>query len=265
MASAALPLKLHQTDRRLAEARQTVRRYSLLSLAVGIIPVPFFDILGVGSMQFLMLKKLADHYGVPKPKRQLIRRLVASLIGGYAPARLAFGGVGSLLKAIPLVGPLAGLVSLPAIAAATTYAVGKVFVQHFESGGTFLDFDPESVKEAFQEQFEKGRVEFDLPADAPQVAYSTHDMKVSQVRDAIANISDPRLLTAMRESEKLHPDFEGGRASVLGAITARLKQVLEDEDWAEPGPGKARQKQQQQARERAREGGGGSQGAKSPQ
>jgi len=47
---------------------------------------------------------------------------------------------------------------LPAVAGASTYAVGQVFIQHFESGGTFLDFDPEKVKGYFAEQFEKGKL-----------------------------------------------------------------------------------------------------------
>jgi len=32
-----------------------------------------------------------------------------------------------------------------------------VFVQHFESGGTFLDLDPDKVKSYFSEQFAKGK------------------------------------------------------------------------------------------------------------
>jgi hypothetical protein len=33
----------------------------------------------------------------------------------------------------------------------------KVFIQHFESGGTFLDLDPDKVREYFKAQFEEGR------------------------------------------------------------------------------------------------------------
>jgi hypothetical protein len=35
--------------------------------------------------------------------------------------------------------------------------LGKVLIQHFEAGGTFLDFDPEKVKDYFKAQFEEGR------------------------------------------------------------------------------------------------------------
>jgi hypothetical protein len=42
-------------------------------------------------------------------------------------------------------------------AAAYAWALGRVFIQHFESGGTFLNFDAEAVKEHFRAQFEEGR------------------------------------------------------------------------------------------------------------
>jgi hypothetical protein len=34
--------------------------------------------------------------------------------------------------------------------------VGKVFVQHFESGGTFLNFKPEEVRAYYQQMFKEG-------------------------------------------------------------------------------------------------------------
>jgi uncharacterized protein (DUF697 family) len=61
------------------------------------------------------------------------------------------------LKAVPLVGALVGAPSMMVFCGASAWALGKVFVQHFESGGTFLSFDPGKVKEHFQEQFEEGQ------------------------------------------------------------------------------------------------------------
>ncbi|NJL59719.1 MAG: hypothetical protein HC887_08825 [Desulfobacteraceae bacterium] len=46
---------------------------------------------------------------------------------------------------------------MPASAGAMTYAVGRVFLQHFESGGTFLNFNPEEVKEHYARLFEEGK------------------------------------------------------------------------------------------------------------
>ena len=58
----------------------------------------------------------------------------------------------SVVKAIPLLGTLVGGVSWLALAGASTYAVGKVFIQHFESGGTLLTLDPEKVMDYYREQ-----------------------------------------------------------------------------------------------------------------
>lgn len=46
---------------------------------------------------------------------------------------------------------------MPVFSGSATYAIYKVFVQHFESGGTFLDLDPAKVKVYFSEHFAKGK------------------------------------------------------------------------------------------------------------
>jgi len=42
------------------------------------------------------------------------------------------------------------------LGAGITYGIGKVFVQHFESGGTFLNFDAQKTKDYFKSQFKVG-------------------------------------------------------------------------------------------------------------
>jgi hypothetical protein len=39
---------------------------------------------------------------------------------------------------------------------ASTYAVGRVFIQHFESGGTLLTFDPAKVRDYYTHQLDTG-------------------------------------------------------------------------------------------------------------
>jgi hypothetical protein len=57
---------------------------------------------------------------------------------------------------VPIIGQGAGAFSMAALCGGTTYAIGKVFIQHFESGGTFLTFDPKKVSEYFKSQFKVG-------------------------------------------------------------------------------------------------------------
>jgi hypothetical protein len=58
---------------------------------------------------------------------------------------------------VPVFGQLVGWATMPAFAAAATYAVGKVFDQHFAAGGTFLTFDPKKVQDYFRQKFEEAR------------------------------------------------------------------------------------------------------------
>jgi hypothetical protein len=44
---------------------------------------------------------------------------------------------------------------MPAFSACATYVIGKVFIQHFASGGTLLDFNPPDYREFIKAQKEK--------------------------------------------------------------------------------------------------------------
>ena len=137
-------------------AEKTVKRYMLWSVGAALIPIPFADIVALLAAQLKMIAEIAKIYGVPF-KTSRGKALVASLLGAIVPQALSFGAVGSLLKAIPVVGAMAGVPSMIVFCGASAWALGKVFIQHFESGGTFLNFDPEQVKEYFKAQFDEGR------------------------------------------------------------------------------------------------------------
>lgn len=138
---------------RLDSAHRIIRRYQKWSLAAGIIPAPLLDYVAITGVQLRMLGRLAELYGM-RFSDSLGKNLLAGLLGSLVPTNLAWGAVGSVIKAVPLIGPLAGIITLPAFAAASTYAVGVIFTEHFESGGTILDFDPEKVKAHFRAVFD---------------------------------------------------------------------------------------------------------------
>jgi uncharacterized protein (DUF697 family) len=133
------------------EAFQLVRKYMLWSTGAGLVSIPFFDMLAVMALQSRMLKKLCALYGL-NYSEQRAKSVVTSLIGGIHAGLIAC----SMLRLIPIVG-LVSLAAIPAASGALTYAVGRVFIQHFECGGTFLDFDPAKVRKYFAEQYEQGR------------------------------------------------------------------------------------------------------------
>jgi hypothetical protein len=50
-----------------------------------------------------------------------------------------------------------GVLAMPALAGASTYAVGKVFELHFASGGTFLNFNPKSVQQHYEQHLSSAK------------------------------------------------------------------------------------------------------------
>ncbi|MET7245169.1 YcjF family protein [Methylobacterium sp. EM32] len=147
---AALP-----TSRR-EQVDQIIRKYTLWSAGLGLIPLPVLDVAAVATAQYKMVGELAKLYDLPFSQER-VRVLVGSLLGSGLPAVLAGGGIGSLAKSIPLVGTLAGAAVMPALSAAATIALARVFVQHFEAGGTLLDFEPETMKSYFKTEFERAQ------------------------------------------------------------------------------------------------------------
>ncbi|MEA2695064.1 MAG: hypothetical protein QOJ16_4451 [Acidobacteriota bacterium] len=139
-----------------AQGEAIVGRYVMWSVGSGFIPFPLVDLAAVSGIQLRMLSKEAELYGVPFSGARA-KGLVAALLGSVVPSTLAYGSIGSIFKAIPLVGTLAGVATLPAFYGASTYALGKVFLRHFASGGNLLDFDPEQSKAYFKEKLEEGK------------------------------------------------------------------------------------------------------------
>jgi len=140
------------------QARGLIRYYSAWSFGAGIVPVPVIDMLLVMGVQVQMLRKMSDLYDIPFSDH-VVKNLLAALLGGLVPEALSAGAVGQALRAVPGVGPVLGVLTMPTFSAAATYAVGHVFIQHFESGGTFLTFQPEKVRGHFRRVFEAAKAD----------------------------------------------------------------------------------------------------------
>lgn len=137
---------------------QVVRKYMLWSLGAGLIPVPLLDIATVTGVQMKMISEISKVYGVDF-KENRAKNIISALFSSVSANTFAYGTVGSAIKSIPLVGTLVGSVTMPFFSGAFAYALGSVFINHFENGGTFLDFDSDKVKTHFGEMFRKGKKE----------------------------------------------------------------------------------------------------------
>lgn len=137
-------------------AKSIVKNHVIASLTLGLVPVPLFDLAALTATQMNMLRSLSEHYGVEFDDTNS-KSLITSLIGGSLPV-LGVVGLSSLVKAIPGVGSLVGSASLSITAGAVTYAVGQVFIMHFEEGGTFEDFDAKRARDFFKRELEAGKL-----------------------------------------------------------------------------------------------------------
>lgn len=145
----ALPEEfMSETERR---SRAMVQSYVGWASAAGLLPIPVLDVSAVLGIQIAMLKSIARVYGVPF-NRSMVKPLLVSLVNAGSACVLA-APAASLVKFVPFVGSALGMLTLPALSSASCYATGRVFIAHFESGGTFLDFDPASSRAFYAKLF----------------------------------------------------------------------------------------------------------------
>ncbi len=142
-------------EHRHAAAEHILRQYTVGAMAVGLVPIPVVDLAALVALQLKMLHSLAGTYDI-EFRTDLGRSAIASLIGGTVSTSLSPSLAASLAKFIPGVGQTLASGSASLLNGATTYAVGKVFIQHFAAGGTFLSFDPEAVRDYFHAQLQEG-------------------------------------------------------------------------------------------------------------
>jgi len=124
------------------------------SAASGAIPVPVVDMVALAGVQTKMIVDLSRLYGQPE-SGEVARGLVSVLLGTLLPGGAAGALVSSGSKLVPGWGWVIGMASLSALGAAASYAIGKVFVRHFEGGGTLASFSAEAIKGDLKAEFSK--------------------------------------------------------------------------------------------------------------
>jgi uncharacterized protein (DUF697 family) len=131
-----------------ASAMAIVYRYMAISAGAALVPLPGIDTAVLAGVHVALIKQLCDHYGVSFSEHTA-RNLVIAIVGSVIP-----GTVGSILghKALALLPTAArvfGLALFPISSAAFSYGIGRLFISHFESGGTLLSFDTRRLHRAF--------------------------------------------------------------------------------------------------------------------
>ena len=140
-----------EKSNRSESAASIIKNHMIWSMGAGFIPVPIADLFAVSAIQLDMIRQLCKVYDIDF--KQTEGKAMITALTGSGLARLGARAV----KFIPGVGSILGGVTMAALSGASTYALGEVFKKHFETGGTFLDFDPERLRKYYNEKFEKGK------------------------------------------------------------------------------------------------------------
>lgn len=135
-----------------AEAAKVISNAVKWSAGAAIVPVPYVDLLALGAVQVKMVRDLAQVYGL-EAEGETLKGVISALLGTLAPAAVSGGLLGSALKVIPVGGTIVGSVGLAAFGSAATYAIGKIFVAHFDQGGTVKSFSAEAIEADLKKEF----------------------------------------------------------------------------------------------------------------
>src|SRR5262249_29509744 len=120
--------------------------YSSMAATAGAIPVPWVDLLILPGVQTQMIHHLARFYGQPLTGARFLE--LASPLGIGMLGRQAGGEVGKL---IPIVGSVAG----GALAAASTFALGKAFCFYYSAVYAGHVPRPEELRRYYKEELAK--------------------------------------------------------------------------------------------------------------
>lgn len=135
----------------MTDADLIIKKHSLWSMGVGIIPIPIADFFAVTAIQLDMIHQLCKHYQVDYYESR--GKAVISALAGATIARVG----ASLIKSIPLIGSIVGGITSAVLSGATTYATGQVIKRHFDSGGSIYNLNVDEFQDFYNEQFEKGK------------------------------------------------------------------------------------------------------------
>lgn len=144
---------------RLLLANQTVKNWSQWATVAGFIPVPYVDATAIAALQTKMAYEICKIYDVPFEK-EAVKAIIGSLAGGGITTVVGGQLGGQLVKGIPYIGQALSAITQPAAAYAYTYAMGTIFVQHFETNGNLLNLEAAKFKDLYKEQVAKAKAFF---------------------------------------------------------------------------------------------------------
>ena len=149
-------------------AQKVVNKYSMGAAGLSIVTLPGLELGLLGALQLKMVHSLTKRYG-QKFSANAVRGIIGSLAGMVAVSHLKSSTLARFLRAVPVVGFI-GSYSVTIYNAALTYAIGKVFIHHFEAGGTVLTLNAKKIKGVFEKYFKEGKAAAEAGKLDPEAA-----------------------------------------------------------------------------------------------
>lgn len=141
---------ISEETRRRATCQRIVIENVFWSASAGLVPVPLVDVVGITAIQLKMVNEISIEYGV-KFSRNRAKALITAISSGLGMFAL------SSLKLIPGIGTAGSGIGISVLGGALTYAVGTLFVEHFETGGTLEDLDIQHARRRMESLTREGK------------------------------------------------------------------------------------------------------------
>jgi len=201
------------------QAKNIIKRHTLYAAGLGFIPIPVVDALSITGIQIWMIRDIAKVYEIPF-KRHLVKSFIGTLVGNL-------GAVG-VVKFIPGLGSALGGATVSVGAATATYALGQLFMEHFNQGGTLLDFDPVKSRAYFQKLYAEHETTVNqLQKEGQQELSGITDKSI-----ALAGVATSLKEEALSEQEQQHniQEIENGQQTDNAlSIQSQEEEIVEND------------------------------------
>jgi len=192
-----------KTSNKTEISNSIIQNHMVWSMGAGFIPVPIVDLFAVSAIQLDMIRQMCKVYDIDFKETE--GKALITALTGSGLARLG----ARVVKFIPGVGSILGGMTMAVLSGGSTYALGEVFKKHFETGGTFLDFDPGRLKKYYDEKFEKGK---DVASKIQKEQKNKTEKDV--VNDSVTQLTN---LAKMKEDGILtEEEFETMKKKIIG-------------------------------------------------
>ncbi len=139
-----------------AAVDKIIRTNVYASMGTGIVPVPLFSFAAASGININMVRQLSALYNV-EFKEDIAKNIITSVLVAGAGV-LATPLIETAVIGIPLVGLPFAVATRPVLNGMGTYAVGQMFVTHFNRGGSFVGANIDEMKESFTAAYKNSRV-----------------------------------------------------------------------------------------------------------